>query len=116
MPHAISTTTYLENNRDYKKILIIEPEPTGVLKNISKKILIPKLSEFQTNQSNYCNNKCKYVLLDINNPSELMCLSQIPELYNFLLTNGYTINDIFSTLMLKADLNLNNAQLLFYIN
>ena len=26
-----------------------------------------------------------------------MCLSQVPELYNFLITNGYTINEAFST-------------------
>jgi hypothetical protein len=43
-----------------------------------------------------------------------MCLSQIPELYNYLLSNGYTINDGFTKLMLKTLPTTNNNQLLFY--
>lgn len=116
MTYAISTTSYLDINKEYKKILIIEPEPQGILKTITKKIVMPKLSNFQTNSNNSCNNNCKYVLLDINNSQNFLCLSEIPKLYNFLISNGYTINDTFTKLMLKANLNINNSQLLFYIN
>ena len=85
MPHAISTTSYLENNRDYKKILIIEPEPTGALKKYFKKNIDTKTFRISNKlKPSSCNNKCKYVLLDINDPTQLMCLSQIPELYNYL--------------------------------
>jgi len=115
---AISMTPYIKND-EYLKILTIQPEPTsGPLKTITKRIAPPKLSPFtaRSNQSasSRCSNQCLYALYDINSPTEFMCLSQIPELYNYLLSNGYTINDGFTKLMLKTLPTTNNNQLLFY--
>ena len=116
--YAVSMTPYLKND-EYLKIITIKPEPTsGALKTITKRIPPAKLSPFtqRINQSNNqrCNNTCLYAVYDINNQSEFMCLSQMPELYNYLIDNGYTINDSFTKLILKTLPTDNNSQLLFY--
>jgi hypothetical protein len=115
---AINTIPYLKNT-EYIKILIIQPEPTGALKDITKRIQAPKLSPFTIN-SNQCTQACIYAIQDLSNPTEFMCISQIPELYNFLIINGYTIDDTFTKIMLKNQINPSsttniNSSLVFYI-
>ena len=53
--------------------------------------------------------------MDFHNKHKFLCPSQITELYNYLILNGYTINNSFTNLMQKNNVDP-NSQLLFYIN
>lgn len=110
---SITIEPFLNKNNEYTKILVINPKPTGNLINITKQITAPKLSSFQVNDK--CKKTCIYAIMDINNKENFMCLSDIPNLYNYLISNGYTIDIEFSKLMKKNNINL-NSEILFYIN
>ena len=109
----VKIISYLTNYNEYIKILIINPKPSGALIKITKQINAPKLSPFETN--NRCSSKCLYAIMDFEDKNKFFCISNIPELYNYLISNGYTINDSFTKLMLKNNIDP-NSQLLFYFN
>jgi len=109
----IKIISYLDINNEYIKILIITPTPTGNLKSITKQITYNKLSPFQTN--NRCSQQCLYAIMDFHDRNKFLCISQITQLYNYLILNGYTINESFTKLMQKNNIDP-NSQLLFYIN
>lgn len=109
----VRITPYLNNNNEYIKILVIDPKPIGKLIEITKQINKPKLSPFQTNTN--CTPNCIFAIMDLNDKNKFMCVENITDLYNFLFTNGYTINNDFTKLMLKVNIDP-NSQLLFYFN
>ena len=109
----IKIIPYLDLNNEYIKILVITPKPRGNLISITKQITYNKLSSFQTN--NRCSQQCLYAIMDFHDKNKFLCISQITELYNYLILNGYTINDSFTKLMQKKNID-QNSQLLFYIN
>lgn len=109
----IKIIPYLNKYNEYIKILVINPKPTGNIMSITKQIIKPKLSPFES--KNNCSCQCLYAIMDLENKEEFMCLSKITELYNYLISNGYNINESFTKLMQKSSIDP-NSQLLFYIN
>lgn len=109
----IKIIPYLNINNEYIKILTINPKPTGNLLSITKQISPNKLSPFKTN--NNCTRQCIYAIMDFHDKNKFLCINQITELYNYLISNGYTINESFTKLMQKSNIDP-NSQLLFFIN
>jgi hypothetical protein len=86
----------------YRNILVLNNEPIGPLKSITKKMNPPKLSEFNyLSHNNECcyKQKCIYAICDIDNPYELMCLDNIPNLFSYLINNNYIIDTSITKMM-----------------
>ncbi len=82
-------------NQCYRNILVLNQEPVGPLKSIVKRLNPPRLSEFNyyTYNNECCyKQKCIYAICDINNKHDLMCVDDIPNLFAFLVNNGYKID------------------------
>lgn len=111
--YQINIITYLHNDYNYRKILVISPRPMGKIKQISKQISPQKLSPFETYNS--CRNQCIFAIMNPDNINEFLCVEQTDILINFLYNNNYMINESLTNLMRKSNLN-KDAQLLFYIS
>lgn len=101
---------YLDkNNQCYKNIITLNLLPEGPLARITKRIPLYPLSPY--NYPNYCgkNVNCALTLLSLdycaNDCSELMLVDEIPNLFSYLMSNGYTINSKITNM-----LNANNTQ------
>tara|TARA_Y100000817_G_C16820982_1_gene528868 strand:+ start:1007 stop:1360 length:354 start_codon:yes stop_codon:yes gene_type:complete len=97
MNAIFSQTFYDSHAQKYQNIYVIDEKPSGPLENIVKKIQSPKLSQFKTNDS--CSKSCVYAIYNPHNPQELLCLEDISILFNFLLSNNYTIETLLTHMM-----------------
>ena len=89
--------------QEYTNILVINKDPDGPLKGISKRIRLNKLSPFESN-TNLCRQcECILAITKISNPSELMCVDEIPELFEYLLNNGYSIDTSVTKVLQKTN-------------
>jgi hypothetical protein len=111
---------YDEYNQYYKNIITINTIPSAPFNKLVKQITMPKLSEFQTYDK--CNPfpKCTYAIykIDSNNSKsscDLMTPDDIPELYNFLLSNGYKIDSSLTKMMNGSDVKMTNRLLCYVI-
>lgn len=111
--YQVNIISFLSRDTIYKKILVINPRPRGKLSHIVKQITPNKLSPFET--YNPCRSQCLYAIMDPNNLNNFLCIEQITFFINFLLKNGYTINESLTRLLKKSNLE-SGAELLFYIN
>lgn len=105
---------YYDNKHQcYRKIIVVNDKPTGALLNITKQINLPKLSPFKVT-SNCCpEQKCPYAITNLNDKSELLCVNDIPMLFNYLVANGYTIDTKITKIMQNSDIRMDNSLLCF---
>ena len=104
-------TIYYDSNKEcYKKIIKISSMPKGPLSNHIKKINNNYLSPFQLPGSTgpCCeDSRCILGIKKIND-NELMCIDDIPELFTFLLNNGYGIDTAITKMIQKSNVKFNN--------
>lgn len=106
-------THYDSQLQQYRQIITINKNPDGPLKSIVKQIHNPPLSPFQYPPPQVCRPpNCIYAIT--NNNGRLMCINELPNLFQFLISNGYTIDYQLSKLMEKSQVKLNNT-LICYI-
>jgi len=132
---SLFSQPYLDTyNQCYKNIITINLPPQGPLRQIVRKVKFNPLSPFsQSNSNSNCNrmNTCGLALQSIGNGTgigtgvggnccnlgggcNLMVVDEIPDLFSYLLSNGYTI-DTKITNMLNAnniEFNANNQKTL----
>jgi len=114
MTFLLSSMPYLDQyNNCYKNILTININPIGPLKSIVRRINPPKLSIFKEPSPCCPNQTCYYAVKSFNNPQELLCLDEIPILFNFLLTNQYKIDNSLTKLMNNSSIKMTNPILCF---
>jgi hypothetical protein len=114
--YAITSQPYYDTyNTCYKNILVINAFPQGPLATIVKKIHTPKLSPFK--QSSPCCpiENCVYAIYKIDNLNELMNPDDIPNLFSYLIENGYKIDTSITKMMNTSDIKTTN-KLLCYIS
>jgi len=118
---------YDQYNQCYKNILMVNLEPRGPIRNIVRRIKLPKLSPFQ--REGPCNpipqcglalqslhgyygstNCCK-----INSGCNLMSPDEIPDLITFLLGNGYQMETQITNMLNQSDIKLSNKKLAFTV-
>jgi len=93
---------YNSVKQEYTNILTINKEADGPLKSITKRIRLNKLSPFESN-TNICRaSDCVIAVTNIHNPCELMCISELPELFEFVINNGYTIDNSVTKILQKS--------------
>lgn len=100
--------------KTYHNIITLSDMPSGPLSNMVTTISSPKLSPFQyLNNSNNPNN-CIYVLLRypkqscgggngyLRHPEFFMGADDIPSIFGYLRTNGYSIDTEITKMMNKS--------------
>lgn len=102
----------------YKNIITINMIPNGPLQTLVKKIHFNKLSSFQ--ESSSCNKResCGYSLVSPVNLCSLLTVDDTPDLFSYLLSNGYTIDYQTTKLLQKNNFTFNSnsdKQLLCFI-
>lgn len=102
---------YDQIKQSYRKIVIINKEPTGPLKNLTKRISPPKLSPFKERSICCPEPQCVHVILDPNSPTEYLCVNEVPNLFSYLVDNGYTIDTSLTKMMNESEVKLNNKLL-----
>jgi len=115
MAYTISSQPFYDSYDEcYKNILVISPKPHhGPLATIVKRLQVPPLSPFQDFSSS---SGCVNAIYQTNNTCELMTPDNIPELFNFLLTNNYKIDTSLTKMMNSSDVKMNNKNLVCFIS
>jgi hypothetical protein len=118
MSYAITSQTYYDNqNQCYKNILVINSFPQGPLSSLVKKINTPKLSPFKQDTVCCSIKNCVQAIFKINeSKNELMTPEDIPELFNFLILNGYKIDTSLTRMMNDSEVKFTTNKLVCYIS
>tara|TARA_R110002012_G_scaffold75019_1_gene189878 strand:- start:679 stop:1038 length:360 start_codon:yes stop_codon:yes gene_type:complete len=98
---------YNSIEQEYTNILVINKPAEGPLKEITKRIRLNKLSPFEA-KTNLCSKpNCMMAIVDIENKNELMCVDNLPNLFEFLINNGYTIDNSVTKVLQKSKVTMN---------
>lgn len=123
---------YDQFNQCYKNILMINVIPQGPIKDLVRRIQLPKLSPFQRFDSP-CNNipNCGLALSSLrgflfnynnlnynqcnkfNSGCNLMTPDEIPDLISFIINNGYQIETQITNMLNLSEVKLNNQKTVF---
>jgi len=117
---------YDQYNQCYKNILMVNAEPSGPIRRITRRIKLPRLSPFQ--RESPCNPipKCGLALQSLNQYNlygccklssgcNLMTPDEIPDLITFLIGNGYQIETQITNMLNQSELKLSNKKLAFTV-
>lgn len=113
--YSINSQPFYDSfNECYKNILTISAKPHKLpFSTIVKRLQMPKLSPFKES-SNCCPTpNCVYALYKIHNNCELMSPDDIPELFNFLLSNNYKIDTSITKMMNSSEVKMTNKLVCF---
>ena len=112
MTFTITSSPYYDRcSQQYQNILMLNVEPEGPLRAFVRRLLLPRLTPFQTDRSE---EKCGLVLTNFlnnqnqnqNNRNWLMTPDDIPDLYSFLTSNGYQIDTQLTNMMNQSQVKL----------
>ncbi len=102
----LASTIYLNKlHKCYRKILILDKEPSEPLRNLTQRIHLPKVSPFKersccpSNKMSDGTSNCVWAVLDPDNTHEYLEPSNISNLFGFLLSNGYMVNSELTNIM-----------------
>jgi hypothetical protein len=116
---SLFSQPYLDQyNQCYKNIVTLNILPNGPLKQITRQIKLNKLSPFQVEGPCTPIEKCTLALVSLNfnncikNGCNLMTPDEIPNLYSFLLSNGYQIETQLTNMMNQGEVKNSNKRLI----
>ena len=102
---------YHAYEQKYKNILTINQKPNGPLLAITRQIKFFPLSPFKSLDREQCGYGF-YI-----NDNRLATTNDIPELFSFLKTNGYTIDIMMTKMMNDSEVRINdNTKLVAFIH
>jgi len=124
--YTLTTQPYLDKfNQCYKNIIMINMVPEGPLQHFVRRVQLGPLSPFQCYQ-NACDplQKCGLALINIGSLpyeygykcSSFMSPNEIPDLFSFLLSNGYRIDTSITKMMNNSDIKLSNKNILCFFS
>ena len=94
--YSISSVPFYDTRQQqYIKILCVNVAPTGPLATRVKVVRPPRLSGFQScNYTNHCNSHsgCIHAITAATDNACYLSPDDLPELFAFLATNGYTVD------------------------
>lgn len=109
---ALFSEPYLDTyNQCYKNIITLNAPPQGPLRNIVRRVNFTPLSPFK--QPGPCEKikMCGLALISENscykNGCNLMVVDEVPNLFSYLMTNGYNIDTKITNMLNKTDLQFN---------
>ena len=114
--YTLFSQPYLDTyNQCYKNIITINQPPNGPLNKLLRKVKFYPLSQFK--QPNACNRyqPCGFSFQSLNydcgkNGTNLMVVDEIPELFGFLLANGYTIDTSITKMLNNSDIRIDTNE------
>jgi len=117
---TISSIPYYDRyNKCYKNILSTNCVPDGPLGKLVRRIEYNKLSPFQVDGPCYTYDKCKYVIINnnecFNKCGDFMKSDEIYNLTNFLLSNGYQIENQLTTTLNNSEIKIPRNKLLYLV-
>ena len=108
----LSSETYLNRCEEkYSNIITVNLMPRGPLEKRVVKIRMPRLSHFEC----YGKDRCALALLSFRT-GRLMSDDEIPDLFSFLLSNGYTIDTNLTNMMNASPVKLNNKTIISFVS
>ena len=111
--NALSKTVFYDNRHQcYRHIITINAKINGPLKHHIKRITAPKLSPFNVRTPCCPENPCILAITKLDS-HELMCIEDIPNLFNFLLTNNYSIDTSITKMMNESPVKFTNPLICF---
>ena len=102
--YTLFSQVYLDTyNQCYKNIITINIPPRGPLEKMMRRVIFYPLSTFkqQTHRQ-----PCGIGFASIANSCHLMTTCEIPELFSFLLSNGYTIDTSITNMLNDSDIQI----------
>ena len=114
--YQLTNEIYLDRfNKCYKKIIGITPTPhEPELKKLLKTINREKLTPFKERSPCCPIEQCYTAVLNPNNLCEMLCLNELPVLFNYLKQNNYTIDYEMTKMMQSSDVKVRNLICYFY--
>jgi hypothetical protein len=108
--YALNSRPYLNTNtKEYCNIVTINQMPKGPLSKAVRRVNFPPLSQFK-GVYNSCNN-CGLALLSMdmcnNKCNGLMSTDEVPNLFSYLVTNGYKIDTSVTKMMNQSSIRFN---------
>lgn len=97
----------------YKKILVLNKEPVGPLRQISCRIQNIPLSPFKARSVCCPQPNCIWALG--SNKNDLYCVDELPNVFQFLIDNNYIINTQITEMMERSSVKL-DGNLICYIS
>jgi hypothetical protein len=86
--YILKKVVYLNNDGSYRNVIEISPKPIEkALISVTKLIHREAISPFKQD------NGCNYVILNPENTTELLCVDDIILLFNYILSNGFKIDN-----------------------
>lgn len=113
--YILSLENYYDSQKEcYRKIITIDREPNKLLKSLIKKLNHTKLSPFKS-FDNCCDRKqrCLYAICNPHHKYEFMSIEELPELFSWLVMNGYTINTSITKMLQNSEIRLENKMICF---
>jgi len=106
--YSLSSIPYYNSIvQEYTNILTLNKMPDGPLKDICKQIRQNKLSPFEAN-TNLCRKpNCIIAIKDDTNSCGFLCIDDLPNLFEFLINNGYTIDQNITKVFQKTNVKMN---------
>ena len=119
--YLLSSRPYLFG-REYGNIISINIFPKGPLGKIVRQVNFSnnRLSEF-TELSEH-KNKCGYALLSLRSVecvgrnNRLMTANEIPDLFSFLISNGYKIDTSLTKMMNTSNIQIDTNNIIAFIS
>ena len=105
--YSLRSIPYYDSiNQEYQNILILNKMPSGPLNTIVKRVTLNKLSPFEVNTNNCPRPKCVIGINNINCHNKLMCIDDLPDLFEYLINNGYTIDTSTTKILQKTSVKM----------
>jgi hypothetical protein len=99
-------------SQTYKHVLTFSDMPEGPISDMVRRISLPRLSPFQTTGVDSPFMNCTFILSRYRNGSgnccrgkEWMGAEDIPSVFSYLVSNGYTIDTSLTKLLHKSEIN-----------
>ena len=110
-----------KRDNQYRHVITINKEPTGPLKSRVKRIRRETLSPFEdsfSRSSRCCSSSCDtclYVFPEPDNPNCYLGVEQFGELLEFMISNGYTIDDTATRLLSQTTNSVSMRNLICFV-
>ena len=101
--YALYRQPYFDTKQQtYKNAITIDAKPNNPLGQIVKQVKFDNTARINPD----CQNKCAYALLSLTKIGQLMTIDEIPQLFAYLLTNGYKIDTSITKMLNNSDIRM----------